>query len=148
MTQSTLDDEDLFGEAAADVRADVDSALAEARAALPTADAVWETDAENVLGVLNGLKSALDTGDADAHLRQAKKWFALGSRADAFENAEALADEIEAIEDVLETVNTAHEDVSELTGTVPQLRGALEEAHAGSEESAADVSEVDTAAGD
>ncbi len=130
MTQSTFDDDDLFGEAADEMRADVDNALAAARAELPTADAVWSADADNVLGVLNGLKSALDTGEAATHLRQAKKWFALGSRADAFENPEELEAEIESVAAVLDTVETAHTEVTALTGTVPQLRSALQEAHA------------------
>ena len=147
MTQSTLDDEDLFGEAAADVRADVDDALADARAALPTPESVWETDAENVLGVLNGLKSALATGEAATHLRQAKKWFTLGARADAFEDPEALEADIEAVEAALETVEAAHGEVGELTGTVTQLRGALEEAHAAPEDDA-DASAETAAAGD
>jgi len=64
MSQSTFDDDDLFGEAAAETRAEVEEHLAAAREELPDPDAVWETDADNVLGVLNGLKSALDVGDA------------------------------------------------------------------------------------
>ncbi|MFW5903632.1 MAG: DUF5790 family protein, partial [Halolamina sp.] len=46
MSQTTLDDE-LFGEAASEMREDVESSLAAARESLPDADAVWETDAEN-----------------------------------------------------------------------------------------------------
>ena len=65
--QSTLADDDLFGEAAA---------------SLPDADAVWDVEADNVLGVLNTLRSALDVGDAADHLRQAKKTFIVGRRAD------------------------------------------------------------------
>ena len=78
MSQATLDDDELFDEAATEMREDVETSLAEARAALPAADAVWEAEADNTLGVLNGLKGALDTGDATDHLRDAKKWFAIG----------------------------------------------------------------------
>jgi len=140
MSQATFDDDELFGEAAAETRADVEHHLSAARESLPTADAVWATDADNIPGVLNGLKSALDTGEADDHLRQAKKWYTLGERADAFEDADDLAAEIETIEELLETINAVHDDVGELTGTVPGLRSSLQDAH--------DATTVDDADGD
>jgi len=68
---------------------------------LPDADAVWETDADNVLGALNGLKSALDVGDAVDSVRSAKKAYVLGERADAFEDADDLKAEIEALESLV-----------------------------------------------
>ncbi|ERH02728.1 MAG: hypothetical protein J07HN6_00767 [Halonotius sp. J07HN6] len=129
MSQATFDDDELFGEAAAETREDVERHLTAAREELPTADAVWETSADNILGVLNGLKSALDVGDASEELRQAKKWYTLGERADAFEDADDLESEIAAVESLLETIETVHDDVGELTGTVPQLRSELQDAH-------------------
>ena len=130
MSQTTLGDDDLFGEAAAEVRTDVEEHLGDARAELPDADAVWETEAENVLGVLNGLRSSLDVGEAEEHLRQAKKWFTMGERADAFEDADDLAAEIEEVEELLELVAEAREQVGELTSTMPELRAGLQEAAA------------------
>jgi hypothetical protein len=121
MSQATLDDDELFDEAATEMREDVESSLAGAKAALPEADAIWDVDADNTLGVLNGLKGALDTGDAEAHLRDAKKWFAMGKKADAFDDADDLEAELE---DIVE----AHEQVGDLTATIPELRGALEDA--------------------
>ena len=85
MSQATLDDDDLFDEAASEMREDVESSLAAARETLPAAAAIWDVEADNTLGVLNGLKGALDTGDAAAHVRDAKKWYAVGTEADAFE---------------------------------------------------------------
>lgn len=134
MSQATLDDEELFDEAATEMREDVEASLAEAKAALPEADAVWDTDADNTLGVLNALKGALDTGDAEDHLRDAKKWFAMGKQADAFEDADDLEAEIAELEALLEDILTAHEQVSELASTVPELRGALEDAEATDED--------------
>ncbi len=136
MSQSTLDDDELFGEAADEMREDVESHLAEARAELPAAKSIWETSADNVLGVLNGLKSALDVGEAAEHLRQAKKWFTLGSRADAFENPAELQEEIEAVEELIETVDSAGQEVGELTSTIPALRGELQDAHEAASEAA------------
>jgi hypothetical protein len=127
MSQATLDDDELFGEAASEMREDVESSLAEAREALPEADAIWDVDADNTLGVLNALRSALDVADAEDHLRDAKKWYTMGERADAFEDADDLAEEIEAVEDLIADVEDAHESVSDLASTVPQLRSALEE---------------------
>lgn len=128
MSQATLDDDELFDEAATEMREDVESSLAEARAALPASDAVWDAEADNTLGVLNGLKGALDTGDATEHLRDAKKWFAMGRKADAFEDAEDLEADIESLEAVLSRITAAHEQVTELTATIPELRSELEDA--------------------
>ena len=136
MSQTSFDDDDLFGEAAAEMSDDVEEHLAAARGELPTPDAIWETEADNVLGVLNGLKSALDVGEAVDHLRQAKKWFTLGSRADAFENPDELKAEIETVEELLETIDSASDEVGELTATIPALRGDLSDAHEAAEDAA------------
>jgi hypothetical protein len=126
MTQRTLDDDDLFTEAASEMREDVESSLAAARDALPDADDVWETDADNTLGALNGLRSALDVGDASEHLRDARKWYTMGEQADAFEDTEELGAEIEDVAELVADIEAAHDQVGELTSTVPQLRSALE----------------------
>jgi hypothetical protein len=134
MSQTTLDDDELFGEAASEMREDVESSLAAARESLPDADDIWDTEAENTLGVLNGLRSALDVGDAEEHLRDAKKWFTMGQRADAFDDAADLEEGIEAIESIVADVEAADEQVGELTATIPELRSALEDAHAEADE--------------
>jgi hypothetical protein len=128
MSQATLDDDELFDEAATEMRADVESSLEAALDALPAAEAIWETEADNTLGVLNGLKGALDTGDAADHLRDAKKWYAVGTEADAFEDAGDLEAEIDELEGIVADVQAAHDQVGDLTATIPELRGALEDA--------------------
>ena len=128
MSQTALDDDELFGEAATEMRSDVESSLEEAWAALPEADEIWETDAENVLGVLNGLKTALDVGDAEEHLRDAKKWYTMGERAGAFDDAEDLETELASLEEAIGDVTDAGEQVGELTATIPGLRGTLQDA--------------------
>ncbi|NHN48289.1 hypothetical protein G9464_11855 [Halostella sp. JP-L12] len=130
MSQSSLDDDELFGEAASEMRADVEESLDAVRSELPDADDVWETDADNVLGVLNGLRSALDTGDAEEELRDAKKWFTMGQRADAFDDAEDLEEAIEELDELLAGMEDAAEQVGDLTATVPELRGTLQDAEA------------------
>ncbi|WP_323675271.1 DUF5790 family protein [Halorubellus sp. PRR65] len=130
MSQTSLDDDELFGEMASEMREDVEEALEAARENLPAADDVWETDADNVLGVLNGLRSALDVGDAEDHLRDAKKAFVMGERADAFEDADDLEEAIETVEDLIGTIEDAHDQVGDLASSVPELRSTLEDAHA------------------
>ncbi len=147
MTQSTLDDEELFGEAAAEMRDDVEEHLALARAELPDPETVWETDADNVLGVLNGLRSALDVGDAPDELRQAKKWYTMGERADAFEDADDLVAEIETLESLLAELDDAAEATGELASTIPELRGTLQDA-VGDVDAAEDVDDDAGAAAD
>ncbi|MFC6990214.1 DUF5790 family protein [Haloplanus sp. GCM10025708] len=134
MSQTTLSDEDLFGEAAAEMREDVESHLEQARAELPSAAAVWETEADNVLGVLNGLRSALDVGDAEEQLRQAKKWYTMGERADAFEDADDLSEAIEELEAVVASIREAEENVGDLTNAIPELRGTLQDLEADEDE--------------
>ncbi|MFA9415838.1 DUF5790 family protein [Natrinema sp. HArc-T2] len=142
MSQATLgDDEELFGEAATEMRADVESSLADAWAALPDADDIWETDANNVLGALNGLNSALEVGDAEDHLRDAKKWFTMGQRADAFDDADDLEAEIADLDEAITDISAASEQVGELTSTIPALRGTLEDA--GPADDAADAADDD-----
>ncbi|WP_435361406.1 DUF5790 family protein [Haloarchaeobius sp. DFWS5] len=143
MSQSTLDDDDLFGEAASEMREDVEASLEKAWAELPAADDVWETDAGNVLGVLNGLRSALDTGEAEEHFRDAKKWYTMGKRAEAFEDADDLEAELEDLEAVMEDIGSASEQVGELTSTIPGLRSTLEDAGAEDEADDADEAEAD-----
>ena len=132
MSQATLDDDELFQEAANEIRDDVEEALAAAREALPESDAVWETEADNALGVLNGLRSALELGEAPDHLRDAKKWYTMGERAEAFEDGTDLAEEIARVESLFEKIATAREAVSDLAGTLPELRSELQTAHEGS----------------
>jgi len=143
MSQTSLDDDELFGEAATEMRSDVEASLAEARDALPAADAIWTVEADNTLGVLNALKTALDVGDAEDHLRDAKKWYTMGERADAFDDADDLAAEIEEIEGVIADVTDAREQVGDLTSTVPQLRSALEEFAADQADTDADAEEAE-----
>jgi hypothetical protein len=134
-SQSTLSDDDLFGEAAEEMREEVETHLDNAQTALPDATSVWQTNADNVLGALNGLRSALDADDAEEHLRQAKKTFVVGTRADAFDDPDELRSEVESVEELLTSINTADELASELTTTVPQLHDQLPEVDEETEES-------------
>ena len=134
MSQTSLDDDELFGEAAEEMRSDVEEHLDAAREELPDADEIWDVEADNTLGVLNALRTALDVDGVETHLRDAKKAFVMGKRADAFEDAEDLEAELEDIEAVLEDLASAREQVGELASTVPSLRSALEDAHASGED--------------
>ena len=129
MSQSSLDDEELFGEAAKEMRADVEEHLAAARDQLPASDAIWDVEADNTLGVLNALRSALDVDGVEDHLRDAKKAFVVGERADAFDDPDGLEADIEDVEGVLADMETARDQVGELASTIPELRSALEDAH-------------------
>lgn len=126
MTQATLDDDELFTEAASEMREDVEDSLDDARDSLPDAADVWDVDAENTLGVLNALKSSLDVGDAHEHLRDAKKWFTMGKKADAFDDGESLAEEITEVEDLITDIEEAGDQVGDLASTIPGLKSALE----------------------
>ncbi|NHN61062.1 MULTISPECIES: DUF5790 family protein [Halorussus] len=149
MSQSTLDEDELFGEAASEVREDVEASLNEATAALPDADDIWTVEADNTLGALNALNSALDTGDAEDALRDAKKWYTMGERADAFDDADDLEAEIERVGDAIEDIEDAREQVGDLTSTIPGLKNALEELGADAEDGAAeDADETDAEEGE
>ncbi|MFB6079159.1 MAG: DUF5790 family protein [Halarchaeum sp.] len=129
MSQSELSDEELFGEAASEIREDVEESLGAARDALPESSAVWDVEADNTLGVLNGLRSALAVDEVREHLRDAKKWYTIGERADAFEDADDLEAEIEAIEDVLDDLADVSDAVGDLASAIPDLRGQLDDLH-------------------
>jgi hypothetical protein len=127
MSQATFADDELFGEAAAEIREDVDDSLETARAALPDAEDVWEVESDNTLGVLNGLQSALDASEASEALRDAKKWYTVGQRAEAFEDGEDLAAAIDRVESRIEAIESAHDNAAELAATIPELRSVLED---------------------
>ncbi len=126
MGQATLDEDDLFTEASGELEADVRDGIARANDGLPDADAVWAAEADNVLGVLNGLRTALDTDDAREGLRDARKWFTIGERAGAFESDGELATELEELEGTIEAVDRAAADVASLVSTLPELRERLD----------------------
>lgn len=147
MSQATFDEDDLFDEAADDIRADVDEHLDAAEGALPDGETIWTVEAENTLGVLNSLRSALDTGDAAGHLRDAKKSYMMGERADVFADDEFGA-RIAALEEVMGDVEAAHEHASELASTVPELRGALDDLHAAGESEESEGAETSADAAD
>jgi hypothetical protein len=134
MSQSTLDEDELFGEAANEVREDVEASLEEASEALPEADDIWNVEADNTLGALNALRSSLDAGDAADSLRDAKKWYTMGTRADAFEDADDLEAEIQRVEEAIEDIEGAKEQVGDLASTVPGLKNTLEELQADADE--------------
>lgn len=128
MTQATFDDDELFDEAASEKREDVESSLEQARAELPAADDIWDADSDNTLGVLNTLRSALDTEAAAEHFRDAKKEFIVGNKAEMFDDPEDLEESIAEVEELIADIETAQEQVGDLTSTIPELRSALQEA--------------------
>lgn len=129
MGQASLDDDDLFGEATGELREDVESSLAAAAAALPPAESLWNTEAENVLGVLNGLQTSLDTGEASEHLRDARKWFTVGVRAEAFDSDGELAIEIQELESTIEAIESVESHVTAITSSLPELRDQLDQSN-------------------
>ncbi|NEU58870.1 DUF5790 family protein [Halorussus sp. MSC15.2] len=148
MSQSTLDEDELFGEAANEVREDVEASLEAASETLPDADAIWNVEADNTLGALNALRSALDTGDAEDALRDAKKWYTMGERADAFEDADDLEAEIERVGDAIEEIEDAKEQVGDLTSTIPGLKNTLEDIQTENESADADDAATEEADAD
>jgi len=127
MAQSTLEDDELFDEASDEMRDDVEEALERARDALPEADDVLDVEGDNIIGVLNSLKSELDKEGASEPFREAKKWFGIGERADVFDDefVEETEEEIEEIEEALEAIEEAAETATELTDSVASLKGSL-----------------------
>lgn len=126
MGQATLDEDDLFGEAAGELEEDVRDGIERAHETLPDAESIWTTEADNVLGVLNGLRTALDVDDATAGLRDARKWFTIGERAGAFESDGELATELQELEATITAIERAEEDVAALVSTLPELREQLD----------------------
>ncbi|MFB6188062.1 MAG: DUF5790 family protein [Halobacteriaceae archaeon] len=125
MSQSSLDDEELFGEAAAEIRSDIENALENAESTLPNAEDIWNIDADNSLGMLNGMKAALDYEEAEAQLRDAKKWYMMGQRAGAFDNPDELKEQIDEFESIIQDMEAAEEHIQALTSLLPDLRNQL-----------------------
>lgn len=126
MAQATLDDDELFGEAADELKDDIKAALQSAEETLPDADAVWEPAGDNLLGQLNALRSTLDTGDAREHLHEARKWLELGRRSGAIAEEDELTMRVETADEKLQAIEAARESVGTLTSTLPELRQVLD----------------------
>ncbi|PSQ43804.1 hypothetical protein BRD17_05370 [Halobacteriales archaeon SW_7_68_16] len=129
MSQSALDDDELFDEIASETRREVEEALEQAYDALPAADAIWDVEGGNSLGMLNGLKAGLDVGAAESHLRDAKKSFLMGQRADAFDDADDLEADIADLEALIGSIEDAHEMAGDLASTIPELKSDLDALH-------------------
>jgi hypothetical protein len=127
MAQSTLEDDELFDEASDEMREDVEDALEEARDALPDADGIFDVEGDNIIGVLNSLKSELDAGEAEEALREAKKWFGIGKKADVFDEefVEEAEEELEELEEALTSLNDAEDSATELTDSLASLKSVL-----------------------
>ena len=127
MAQSTLEDDELFDEASHEMREDVEDALEDAHDALPDADDIFDVEGDNIIGVLNSLKSELDAGEAEESLREAKKWFGIGRKADVFdeEYVEDTKEELEELEEALTSLSDAEETATELTDTLASLKSVL-----------------------
>lgn len=127
MAQSTLEDDELFDEASDEMREDVEDALEEARDALPDADDIFDVEGDNIIGVLNSLKSELDAGEAEEALREAKKWFGIGKKADVFDEefVEEAEEELEELEEALTSLNDAEDSATELTDSLASLKSVL-----------------------
>lgn len=125
MAQTTFDDE-YIDEATSEIRDNVEASLDNVHKELPDPDAVWDVEADNTLGVLNTLRTALAAGDAADHLRDAKKWYTMGEQAGEFGDDDGLAADIVAAEELLADLEAASDQAGDLASTVPQLKDALE----------------------
>ncbi len=126
MGQATLDDDDLFGEAAAELREDITAALDEAETALPAEDDVWTPEGGNLLGQLNTLRSTLEADETVASLREAKKWIAVAERSGAIEDDDELIERLNNIEQRLSMMTEVRDATGNLTAQLPELRQALQ----------------------
>ncbi len=126
MDQATLDNDELFGEAASELQDDIERALSDAEEALPDHEEVWSPEGDNLLGQLNALRGTLDPEEATTSLREAKKWLAVAERSGALEDGD-LTERVAAVEAKLEAMAEANEAVSALTSTLPELREALQD---------------------
>lgn len=126
MGQATLDD-DLFDEAVEDINGMIDGSLAEAEAALPDPEDVWNPPGDNLLGRLNSLRTALDATDAREHLREARKWVAVAERTDEMAVDDDVDARLTAVASAIAAIEEAQEATGALTSALPELRGHLTE---------------------
>lgn len=127
MSQATLDDDDLFGEAADELRADIDVAVEEAYDALPDAETVWNPPGDNLLGQLNSLRSTLDVEAAREHVREAKKWREVGTRSGAIDEDDPIVEQVDDLEETLARFEETADAAADLTSALPVLRELLAE---------------------
>jgi hypothetical protein len=123
------DTDALFSEASDELQEDVYEHLETAEEALPDVEAVWELDGGNVIGVLNQLQSTLKVDEAEESFQEARKWYLMGEKADAFDDGQQtdLEERIEEVEDTLDAMGEVRDGVDELIPELPELKSALED---------------------
>lgn len=126
MSQATFDDDELFDEASDDLRTKIEEAVTDAETALPSVETVWEPDGDNLLGQLNGVKAALEMGEARDRAREAKKWLQVAKRSGAIDEDDDLVDRVESVWAAIELAAAVESDVTSLTASLPELRQTLE----------------------
>ena len=127
MAQATLGDEELFGEATAELREDIIESIEAAWASLPESEAIWSVKADNVLGVLNTLRTSLDTDEASNHLRTAQKWYTVLEQADAFDETDDIVSELEALTETIASIEAIREDIGSVASTLPTIKSQLDD---------------------
>lgn len=120
MSQSMFDEDELFDEAAEETYQEVEAAVEQAQNEVPDADAVIKADADNLIGMLNAVNSTVSSADIVGELEEAKKQFAIGRRADAFDDdvVEEIEAEFAALEDAVEALQSIEDSATELTEAV------------------------------
>lgn len=139
MSQTAFDEDELFGEAASELKTDVQDALDQAWEALPRAETIETTDGATVSEVLGNLDSKIDPDGVETALQEAKKQYTIGSRADAFDDefstdVEAEIEELHTALDAIDTITTTSAELTDALSTLEdaETAGRNTEAETGS----------------
>lgn len=124
---TTFTDDELFGEAADEVKSDVDDCLARAIDEIPAEEAVRAVD-DTCFVDLDSLITTLNIDAVGTAIRDARKWFTIGKRAGTFNDdyitkTEAAIATFEETVDVLREIETVNKLVEE--GEITKAREKL-----------------------
>lgn len=126
MTDTT--DEPLFAEATEEIQNDIVESLNEVENKLPESDQIWKVEGSNVVGTLNSLQAVLDVSSVEESYREARKWFVVGVKADAFddETEQDLENQLDQVGSLLVQAGEIRDIVGDLTPMLPELRDSLD----------------------
>ncbi len=127
MEQMKLDSDDLFSEASEEIKDDVEEAIEDAKDSLPDIDEIMEVEGENIIGVLNGLKSDLSVDNGVEPIREARKWFEMGKRAESFDDEyiEEKQEELDDLIEIFDLIEKAEDNATDLTDSLANLKKHL-----------------------
>ncbi|MFB6282936.1 MAG: DUF5790 family protein [Halobacteria archaeon] len=127
MSQTSFDEDQLFDEAADEIKQEIESSLENAEETLPEGEEFIEVEGNNLIGILNSFKTRIGSEKPGKQLREAKKSLEIGKRSEALndEYVEKTEEKIGTLAEIQSGIEEAEARATELTDAVVDVKNKL-----------------------